>query len=296
LKIPEKIKNNCSLFHSLTVRGLSSIDPDAKLREEKNLHEEDEIENQKIIDKLWEYIRCGDIEEAKVFCRKSKQFWRAATLSSCSLYHNSRLHPPVEQSEAIGNPNRSLAMNCLYQLSNDANFDRKERSVYGALCGNLKAMNFSCLTWYDAVWAHMKASTESQINEATCLDENTIFPGVQKETLKIFESIPNSLDSNIRQESIDPFHILQTYIIQNDFDGLISTVAKWSKDSGVSMYSNLFRFATHFVLFAMKTNTNTVNKNSRKFLDDKDTIIMKFIDHLIETKKVILSFFTLFTV
>eukprot|EP01080_Neovahlkampfia_damariscottae_P011084 gene11084-3790_t len=267
--------------------GISGVDPDVKNREGKFLDDDDENENEKIVSKIWEYVRSGDIEGAKEFCRKSKQFWRAATLSACSLYHNYMLHPVSENGDFSGNEFRARAIEALFVLSNETKFDERERSVYGALCGNLSAMNLSCETWYDSLWALMKASCETIINETVFqTDEKMIYQPIQKDIKKIVESLKNSSNKNIRQESYEPFHIIQSYIIEWKPYELVSLIATWTTDERISEFAHLFRFATHFTLFLIDSSPDEDEiLNEKKFQEEKDLIVIRHIDHLIKIKQ-----------
>jgi nuclear pore complex protein Nup107 len=44
-----------------------------------------------------------------------------------------------------------------FQLARQAQMDRYERAVYGAVCGDLDSVVPVCQTWEDQMWAHFNA-------------------------------------------------------------------------------------------------------------------------------------------
>ena len=115
---PNQIKPNQTKPNQTRDKSLDSfsyvrtIDPDAPLRESKDLDQHDQDQENRLLEQLWRFIRCGKLDEAKEFCRKSDQFWRSASLSGSALFDLS-LHPL----KLSGNDNRFIYLKTCKKLS-----------------------------------------------------------------------------------------------------------------------------------------------------------------------------------
>ena len=71
-------------------------DPDAPIREEKPLHDLDQEDEYKLMEYIYSFVRAGELTQARDFCFKIGQSWRAASLEGFKLfsdknYSNNRL-------------------------------------------------------------------------------------------------------------------------------------------------------------------------------------------------------------
>jgi nuclear pore complex protein Nup107 len=121
---------------------VSELDPDATLRQGKELMNEDAENERKLLKQVFAYLRIGDIGLAQQACRDSNNHWRAASLSGSS-----------PNKEKLNNHWRKMC----FQLARQAQMDRYERAVYGAVCGDLDSVVPVCQTWEDQMWAHFNA-------------------------------------------------------------------------------------------------------------------------------------------
>jgi hypothetical protein len=64
------------------------LDPDAPLRQNKQLLDLDVEDDALLLDYIFACIRAGQIDEAHRVCIKVGQMWRAATLNGWRLYHD----------------------------------------------------------------------------------------------------------------------------------------------------------------------------------------------------------------
>ena len=52
-----------------------------------------------------------------------------------------------------------------WRASSDHRLPIHERSLYGALCGNLAAMVLVCHDWEDLLWAHVRVLVDQRVEE-----------------------------------------------------------------------------------------------------------------------------------
>ena len=67
---------------------VSTLDPDARVREGKRLHELDERDEARLTKVLFYCIRCGMLDAAQDLCVRLGVQWRAATLGGWKLFHD----------------------------------------------------------------------------------------------------------------------------------------------------------------------------------------------------------------
>ena len=67
---------------------VSSLDPDARVREGRRLHELDERDEARLAKVLFYCIRCGMLDAAQDLCVRLGVQWRAATLGGWKLFHD----------------------------------------------------------------------------------------------------------------------------------------------------------------------------------------------------------------
>lgn len=147
-------------------------------------------------------------------------------------------------------------------------------------------MLLGCRTWEDYLWAHLKASVEYYKNNqlSALLPENSpnkkyaqILLNSQyrnaRETHDIINDLMNSRNPDVRTEAVEPFHIIQSLIMTDQFDKLVNHLAKCIENKEIY----LFRFAAHFVLFLMELNLQVP--------ETKDAILVGYIHYLVSSKQ-----------
>ncbi|CAK8675549.1 unnamed protein product [Clavelina lepadiformis] len=150
-----------------------------------------------------------------------------------------------------------------WALSNNDLYDVKERAMYGALCGNLKAMLEVGGSWEDYVWSYYKTmvdvATEKRIQQSANIrrpwqhihsmllpDEYFLQKSELDDVRTVFEKIGHSPDKSIAEEAKNPNHFIQRCIILNDMDGLLDEILLWIDEE--SIHPQLLRFAAHLLL------------------------------------------------
>jgi len=153
---------------------VDKVDPDAKFRNANQFASTEDKEHdnreEKLLEQLWLLVRSGKIQQAQALCRKSKQFWRAATLQGGG-------HCQKESGVIEGNPHRNIWQNSCRELSISAT-NRYEKAIYGSLCGNLEALHEVCLSWEDALWGMVSASRIARIEKRLRVLPENIFKNV----------------------------------------------------------------------------------------------------------------------
>jgi len=294
-------------MHFLTDQGknlngniISAMDPDAPIREGKELAPTDKEKEEKISKVVWNFIRRGMIDEAQNYCRQCKQHWRAITLAGALYYHNARLISEQEEEEEENtiqicqeNQNYFVYYDTLMKMTQEEKFSRIERSIYGALCGDRKRMLWKCNKfrenpWEDRLWAHLKANVEYRFTDELyshldkISDEYPCATSLREAQGKYYTSLRSLIDlMRANDNSIEKnYHNVQLDIILQDFgqasQNLITTVLN-KKNTNYAFISQLVRFACHFALFISNIYGQTI--------DNQDEIIILYIDYLINTKQ-----------
>jgi len=216
-------------FHSLcngtTKKTVSSMDPDAPVREGRPLSDLDAEDQARLVKHVFALVRAGQIEEAQTLCISAGQCWRAAALDGWRLHNdpnyvnNSETREPVE-----GNAARGLWKRCCWELCQSPHISSEERALYGALSGNLPALLPVCNTWHDTLWAHIKVHLDQSIEKELCEvtgSDNLIPPSYWIKTLDMEQII--EIMAGHKQSSL-LHHKLQLCLIAGDLAGVLDTI------------------------------------------------------------------------
>jgi nuclear pore complex protein Nup107 len=141
---------------------VTELDPDAPLRQSKNLPKDDQEVEDHFLRVLWLLVRAGRLHDAQDLCVNCGQFWRAASFSG----HLSKrpLHLTDEGDGLHADPYHLWKATCV-KLSNQEALNMYERAIYATLGGNLAQMLPVCSTWEDHLWARLKFLLHSSINQ-----------------------------------------------------------------------------------------------------------------------------------
>ncbi|KAF9922764.1 Nucleoporin nup84 [Linnemannia zychae] len=262
-------------------------DPDATTRDRAKPDEYNQRVEHDLLRTVWEYIRRGNLHQAKDACDKAGEPWRAESISGGDLYSVSTAFtdPQYDREDGpIGNKTRGLWKGTCYALANETTADRYERAVYGALCGDIESVLPVCSSWEDHAWVRYNALVESMIEArlsqfnrggtSKALPIPTVTVSSAKE---IFDSISNSDNQELRNASKDMFKEIQTSIILGHTDLIISKMAKEARSSlkaGAPLRPHMLRFMAHFVLLLRSKKSNVPKA-------DGDFFIKSYVDFLI---------------
>jgi len=262
-------------LHLLKVKGAGKIsrfvtemDPDAPLRQGKQIAELDIEDEAKMLKLVFAFIRAGQVYEAQNICDKCGQPWRAATLQGWKLFHDpNMINDSEEKQNTDGNPLRKLWKKTCWSMSNDEKYSSIERALYGLFGGNLKAVLAECRSWSDCVWVYYKLMVDLAIENKLQQSHNVLgkwqdalfktSPALPNEFWEqnldlndcsaIFDEIAASKDPNIREQSKSVFKFAQRCIILGSVDELLNEVIVWIEDDQCE--PQLIRFLAHFILF-----------------------------------------------
>ncbi|KAI8360406.1 nuclear pore protein 84/107 [Mortierella sp. GBAus27b] len=265
-------------------------DPDATTRDNFKPSESNQHIEHDLLKTVWEYIRRGQIQEARKACIKAGEPWRADSISGGELYSVSPafVDPVYDQGQdPVGNKTRSLWKGTCYALSKEATADQYERAIYGALCGDILSVLPVCSSWEDHAWAQYNALVETMIEVRLAQFDRggrskaLPLPPTRIAAAKdIFSTLANSNSQAVKDASKDLFKSIQTSIILNETDQLLVKMAndaKASSTTGTSLRPHMLRFMAHFVLL-LRSRSMTVPQEAG------DYFVKTYVDYLISKK------------
>ncbi|KAG0214493.1 Nucleoporin nup84 [Mortierella sp. GBA30] len=265
-------------------------DPDAVSRDGVKPSEQNQRVEHDLLRAVWQYIRRGQLQQARKACINAGEHWRAESISGGDPYSVAIAFtdPAYDREEGpIGNKTRGLWKGTCYALANEPSADQYERAVYGALCGDVQSVIPVCTSWEDHAWARYNALVENMIEDRLS-QFNRGAPSnalpMPKTTITcakdIFDSLARSENKELSHASKDTFKKIQISIITGQTDGLLKQMAEEARalnKTHVPPRPHMLRFMTHFVLLLRSKGTNVPK-------DDGDYFIKAFVDYLISRK------------
>ncbi|KAG0315535.1 Nucleoporin nup84 [Linnemannia gamsii] len=262
-------------------------DPDATTRDGVKLDEHNQRVEHDLLQTVWEYIRRGQVQKAKDACEKAGEPWRAESISGGDLYSVSTAFtdPQYDREEGpIGNKTRGLWKGTCYALAKETASDQYERAIYGALCGDIPSVLPVCSSWEDHAWARYNALVESMVEDRLSQfnrggpSKALPIPTTTFTSAKdIFDSIDNSDDQKLKNDSKDMFKTIQTSIILGQTDQMLTIMAREgraARKAGAPLRPHMLRFMAHFVLLLRSKKSNVPKA-------DGDYFIKSYVDLLI---------------
>ncbi|KAJ8008866.1 hypothetical protein DPEC_G00082890 [Dallia pectoralis] len=264
---------------------VTELDPDAPIRQRRPLADLDREDDARLLKYLFTLIRAGMSDEAQRLCKRCGQAWRAATLEGWKLYHDPNITGvgaellPVE-----GNPQRGVWKVCCWRMAEDEQFNRYERAIYAVLSGNLKRVLPVCESWEDSVWAYFRVLVDSLVEQevirSSGMDSEELdeLPREYLETNwtleKVFEELQATESKRVLEETKEHYHIIQTFVILGDLDGLLEEFSNWLIKTP-ALPSHLLRFMTHLVLFYNSLGLQLKEEVSVEVLKAYISLLMK---------------------
>ncbi|KAJ3048548.1 hypothetical protein HK097_010441 [Rhizophlyctis rosea] len=248
----------------LGTRGNSNVvdalDPDAPVRQRKGLAPEDQSHENDVYRTIFGYYRRGRGADATDLCVKCDQSWRAASLTGGLLWSDN-LMDGAGDSAVAGNQNRDLWKAVCYRIASDPDVHQTERAIYAVQCGDVQNVLPFCTTWEDFVWAHYNALLDSETDKylksyarETMSSADVIeldLPPPARQPHEIFESAEKGGNVGLSKASLNPFRIIQKYIILNRmnecfeyFAGLI----KAGRAHEIPQLPAVLRMLTHYAI------------------------------------------------
>ncbi|KAH0616667.1 hypothetical protein JD844_027958 [Phrynosoma platyrhinos] len=263
---------------------VTELDPDAPIRQKMPLDDLDQEDDARLLKFLFTLIRAGMTDEAQRLCKRCGQAWRAATLEGWKLYHDPNVNGGTELEPVEGNPYRCIWKISCWRLAEKEQFDKYERAIYAALCGNLKQLLPVCDTWEDAVWAYFRVMVDTLVEQeirssVMTTEETEELPREYLETNWTLEKVFEELQATDKKEEVS-VDVLKTYIqrliCEKHTDLIAFYVSHLPQDVAIAQYAVFLEDITeteqrHHCLELAKeaglevaTITKTVVENIRK--------------------------------
>ncbi|XP_011298381.1 nuclear pore complex protein Nup107 [Fopius arisanus] len=272
---------------------VTSLDPDAPIREGKPLHDLDKEDDARLEKRMFIEVRCGRLQRAQELAIHCGQPWRAACLIGWQPHHDPNYQNPLTDTKLPieGNPNRSLWKLNAWYLSQDTRFGAFYRGIYASLCGNLKQLLAVSRSWQDALWAHMKTlmdiEVESELqgimakNYAKLPEE---YWKSRKTLEDVFDDLQASNDPSIRTEAMRPDHLIQKYLILDQIPKLMDVIEEWIDNTNCN--PQFIRFLAHLVLLFRQ-----IGKSCDDVVGNK--VLLNYVKVLIEIgDPILIAFYT----
>ncbi|XP_011497045.1 PREDICTED: nuclear pore complex protein Nup107 [Ceratosolen solmsi marchali] len=287
----QNIKSGITFASSRPI--ISTMDPDAPIREGKPLHDLDREDDARLEKRMLIEVRCGRLQKAQALAIHCGQQWRAACLLGWTPYHDPNYINPLSDTKLPieGNPNRSLWKLCAWELSNDVRVGQYYRAIYSSLCGNVNQLLTIANSWQDGLWAYMKTLLDIKVEAEVRGFMPKTYIALPDEYWKgentlddIFDELEASNNIVISAQASDPAHRIQKYLILDEvatlMDEIESIIDKKTCDS------QFLRFLAHLVLFLKQ-----IGKNLNKQIADK--VLLEYVKVLIEFgDPILIAFYT----
>ncbi|EDW25505.1 GL26389 [Drosophila persimilis] len=257
---------------------VTSLDPDAPVRENRPLHALDEEDNMRLGRAIFGAIRRGSIDDALKLCKHYGQTWKAAILEGWRLHEdpNFELGGSLvnEKLPIEGNPRRDVWKRCAWRVADSNRYDVFTRATAGVFSGHLtslKALPHS--NWHDLLWAHIKVQidirVESEIREY-CTKRYQDMPEDYwngKMTLEqIFDELNVAKDVSVKDFAKGHLGIIQRHLILDTCGELIQQMVRWLETDISKLSSHQLRFMAHIVLFLRQIGRVENEKMAEKII------------------------------
>lgn len=261
---------------------VSSLDPDAPIREGRSLHDLDREDDARLEKRMFIEVRSGRLQKAQALAMHCGQPWRAACLLGWIPNHDPNYSNSLTDTKLPieGNPNRSLWKLCAWELSEDKRIGMFYRAIYASFCGNVQVLLQIASSWQDALWAYMKTILEIEVESEMRATMAKIYTNMPKEYWKneitledAFKELHASKNPIICAQSNKPDHLIQKYIILNQISKLMEEV-EGMIDTGICD-PQFLRFLAHLILFFRQIGKSTKDK-----IEDK--VLLAYVRVLIE--------------
>ncbi|KAF5276258.1 hypothetical protein FQA39_LY06607 [Lamprigera yunnana] len=273
-----------SIVFESTKSTVTNLHPDAKIREEKPLHDLDMEDEKRLCRQVFQLIRCGKLDKAQELCINCGHAWRAALYEGWRLWHNPNIianeHTPMENSDdeekgkqedadgkipsnsfsvdAIqpteGNETRDLWKIASHKYCEKDSLNIYEKASLGAFCGNLKSLLRVAENWEDYLWAYLRVlidiRVESEIRDNIIKEYRPLEDEYWAQRIslnEVFERLEVAGNSKVRSEAQTEVRIVQMYIILDDIPKLTEIISKWLDSSHLG--AHFLRFLSHLLLF-----------------------------------------------
>jgi len=250
---------------------IKELDPDAPHRTGLQLHDLDQQDEFRLITCVYALMRGGLLEDAQELCIRLGQPWRAATLEGWKLFHDPNYQSgtngrgdklPVE-----GNVHRDIWKKVAWGLTNDSTLSQTERSIYAALCGNLKQLRGMASSWEDRLWAGAKCAVDVMVE--TEIRQNLVKNFAELPTE--YWNTPTSLSKVLTEaageagiKNLNIYNVIQSHLILDDYPALLKRMAEVVRGGGTEPH--LLRLMAHVVLVNRTLGVHSADQEEEEYL------------------------------
>uniref|UniRef100_A0A060T2J3 Nuclear pore complex protein n=1 Tax=Blastobotrys adeninivorans TaxID=409370 RepID=A0A060T2J3_BLAAD len=277
------------------------MDPDAPLRENKKIAQEDEEFDNTFFRYIFELLLGNHVEKAQKMCERTGNLSLKLAIRGTNEYIDPEidghaLDVNIIGKEASGIDNKTLWRRMCYQMSQAAGIGPYERAVYGLLCGDLQSVLPLCDSWEKQFIAYMLHIVYSEA-EIPLLENGRISSNEQRLEVpvsgvtsprKVLDVLAHSRDNSVRQQSENLLRNLIGAII-NDTVGLISQeLSNELKNVMLGIVDSnelverpeVLRVCTHLILFLHQIDYNNNDETANVDVESMAIIIRAYIQML----------------
>ncbi|XP_058798020.1 nuclear pore complex protein Nup107 [Phymastichus coffea] len=267
---------------------VTSMDPDAPIREGKPLHDLDKEDDARLEKRMLIEVRCGRLQKAQALAIHCGQQWRAACLLGWIPYHDPNYKNPLTDTKlpVEGNPNRSLWKLCAWELSNDDRVGPYYRAIYSSLCGNVKQLLSVATSWQDGLWAYLKTLLDIKVEAEVRGFMPKAYTALPDEYWKgentledIFDELEASKNPAINSQAKEPVNRIQKYLILDEITTLMDDVDNMIDQKTCD--TQFLRFLAHLMLFLRQIGKNVNEQASEKVLLEYVKVLMDLGDPIL---------------
>lgn len=286
---------------------VATLDPDAPARQGRKLEAADQSFERAVWIACWEMLRRGKPwEEILAWCQERNEGWRAAILA-----------PTASESEALSNI--AWRKMCYLASETPCSCDH-EAAVYGLLGGNVKAAQKVCRTTDDHLFAYYSCTLVRQFDlwlqnnfasrvpslavKRKGVEDVLDQEGTALDLIADFINQLRNADADVKEDSLRPFKIIESYLLLNDAEGLAMGVGVAISDLDqlrggheeavmrvrpppeklpvqhvIALNSHALRVATHIWLVVMAIEMH-FNQEGLKYRDQEENVLVAYVQAL----------------
>ncbi|XP_022708718.1 nuclear pore complex protein Nup107-like [Varroa jacobsoni] len=262
---------------------VTELDPDAPMRQQRTLHEQDVEDGQRLFRCVFELVRAGKLSDAQKLAVSQGHFMLAAGMQGWKAFRDNIRDSEGNPLPDEGNPYRDLWKIVVWKKLADDRVDPAEKAIYGALSGCLEALLLLCTTWEDHLWAHLKVmidvAIELYFRNSRCADIGRL-PDAYPKEIERLDVVIGNIESRTEVNAGDFFRQLHKYLILQEAEGLLNMMLDncqklVEKDKSTSQkLSHQLRLMANLALFLRYDRQ--INQGNAKTLNDPVNYIVAF--------------------
>lgn len=232
------------------------------------------MDEERLIQLIFAFVRSGDIAKAVDLCVHSGQPWRAAALMAAEVYRDKNYDCQDDfVADPSGNQSRDIWKATVWRVVENKLLSAHERATMGILAGHLPSVLPVCASWQDYLWAYTSCVAECQrdLDLRKSSEEplaklpstsSTPFSRLDLKWPEIFGELEASANQQVVLSAKDPFRVVQKLLILNDATMAVSWLQRWLIENPKAP-RHLLRFVAHVILalrlFGLEFNENEGN-------------------------------------